>query len=272
MLFEIKRSQQILGVELELDLRCVTSGKEACTQLAMVPFDLAFLDIVLPDINGLDVAEWYLKRSNAEHESASARASDIRSPATLIALTSLDMTDAIEEELQRAFSEILIKPMTIMKLRATLQRWLPRAILEGSELSSGTCLPVGATVRILQVEDCDIASTAIEHLFSSVGCWIETVDNGEAAMEKLTTSHLESHPAYDLVLLDMNLPVVSGYALSSWYTDFCQQHGQRRVPVIAVTAEPDAVACKEFGIDRCLPKPVTIEMVRELMGQWLAMQ
>jgi len=131
---------------------------------------------------------------------------------------------------------------------------------------------VQRVLRNLQVEDCEIASEAIQHLFESVGCWVETVRDGERAMEKLKQSHLESNTAYDLVLVDLNLPTVSGYALSSWYAQLCRQQALRRAPVIAVTAEPDAAVCREFGVDRCLPKPVTIEMVRELMAQWRALE
>uniref|UniRef100_A0A7S0JJQ7 Response regulatory domain-containing protein n=1 Tax=Calcidiscus leptoporus TaxID=127549 RepID=A0A7S0JJQ7_9EUKA len=266
---------QQLGVSVAIKLQCAASGKDACVQLTKTIFDLVILDIDLPDVTGFDIAHWYLKRSNAEHARAPAR-HHVRSPSTLVALTALELNDAVKVELNQLFSEVLPKPLSIMMLRAVLQRWLPRALMESNrqgEPSAPGTMPSEPprVVRILQVEDCEIAGMAIEHLFKSVGCWVETVHDGESAMEKLTHSYRGSHTEYDLVLVDVNLPTVSGYALSSWYADMCRQQALRRAPVIAVTAEPDLAACRAFGVDRCLPKPVTIEAVNELMLQWRAL-
>lgn len=273
MIYQIELSQQELGVKISLSIHTVDSGKEACIELSRTRFDLVILDIGLPDITGFDVARWYLQRTADEYSSASESGAYInRSPATLVALTALTLNNAIEAELKDTFSEVLAKPMSIMTLRGMLQRWLPRAVTDGAKANKQASeVEQSRLVRVLQVEDCDLASMAIEHLFKSVGCWVETVRDGESAMAKLTHSHSESQSVYDLVLLDVNLPTVSGYALSSWYAQMCRQHALRRAPVIAVTAEPDFNACREFGVDRCLPKPVTIEMVRELMSQWRAL-
>lgn len=77
---------------------------------------------------------------------------------------------------------------------------------------------------------------------------------------------------YSLVLLDVTLPHASGYAVSSWYREFCKTAKIRRAYVCAVTADPDIDSCKQFGIDRCLPKPLTSDTLAILARRWLEYQ
>ena len=48
-----------------------------------------------------------------------------------------------------------------------------------------------------------------------------------------------------------------GYALCSWYKQMCRDQGRATGTVCAVTSEPDQAACEAFGLDRCMPKPVS---------------
>ena len=63
---------------------------------------------------------------------------------------------------------------------------------------------------------------------------------------------------------------LSGYALCSWYKDMCRAAGRAIGYVVAITADPDDQTCREFGIDRCLAKPLStaciVEMLREYWG------
>ena len=83
-------------------------------------------------------------------------------------------------------------------------------------------------------------------------------------MAKLSTRR------YALVLLDIDLPVMSGYALASWYKDYCRREKVQRAYVMALTADPHVEQCREFGMDWCYPKPLTFALVEVLARQWLA--
>ena len=76
---------------------------------------------------------------------------------------------------------------------------------------------------------------------------------------------------FDLLLFDVNLPTMSGYALCSWYKTMCRSRGRKAGYVVAVTADPDDGNCASFGLDRCLAKPIGTAGVVELMqGFWKA--
>ena len=58
---------------------------------------------------------------------------------------------------------------------------------------------------------------------------------------------------------------MSGYALCSWYKEFCARTGTPVGYVVAVTADPDPPTCQQFGIDVCLPKPLSLQRVAEML-------
>ena len=56
-----------------------------------------------------------------------------------------------------------------------------------------------------------VTAMATQCMFQEMGLWIDSVVDGEAGM-----SMLSGAATYDLILLDVNLPLMSGYALCSW--------------------------------------------------------
>jgi len=102
------------------------------------------------------------------------------------------------------------------------------------------------------VEDCEVTAMATQCMFQEMGLWIDSVVDGEAGMRTLSGA-----ATYDLILLDVNLPNMSGYALCSWYKEHCRTHDMRPATVVAVTSDPDREVCFEFGFDHVLPKPLT---------------
>ena len=124
--------------------------------------------------------------------------------------------------------------------------------------------PGTPNVRVLLVEDDEITRTATDLVFCQFGLNIDSCTSGEQAIELLEKRD------FDLILVDVNLPNMSGYALASWYKDMCRQSGRPAGYVVAVTAEPDAEACAEFQIDSCLPKPLSTACVAEaLQSYWV---
>ena len=116
--------------------------------------------------------------------------------------------------------------------------------------------------RILLVEDCEVTRLASELLLQQQGLCIDTATSGEEAMEMLSRNR-----DYDLILVDIHMPGLSGYALCSWYKEMCKTEGRATGIVVAVTADPDDQTCKEFGIDKCLPKPLSTSTIVNLLHE-----
>ena len=107
---------------------------------------------------------------------------------------------------------------------------------------------------------------ASELLMQQQGLCIDTAASGEEAMRMLDKRD------YDLLLVDIELPGMSGYALCSWYRDMCREEERASGYVVAITADPDIEACREFGIDQCLPKPLSNTCIVELLHRLWAVR
>jgi CheY-like chemotaxis protein len=76
----------------------------------------------------------------------------------------------------------------------------------------------------------------------------------------------------DLVLMDISMPVLDGYAATRQARDREQRLRLPRVPIVALTAnafDEDAAAALAAGMDAHLAKPYSREQLRQLLARWL---
>ena len=135
-----------------------------------------------------------------------------------------------------------------------------------SPVTSST--PQGALFgRILLVEDFAPTQRLISTLLQRAGAEVTVGSHGKEAVE-LVLDAMEDGRPHDLVLMDMQMPVLDGYRA----TERLRNHGYRG-PIIALTAHAlagDREKCMDAGCDDYVTKPVDrrqlIEMCRRLMG------
>jgi signal transduction histidine kinase len=119
-------------------------------------------------------------------------------------------------------------------------------------------LPLGqAAPRVLLAEDNAVNQLVLMRLCERIGCVVETVADGAAAVESAMDDR------YDLILMDCHMPVVDGFAAA-------QQLRSRGIttPIIAVTAsaEPeDRERARLAGMDDFLSKPVDPQRLSDLV-------
>ena len=104
--------------------------------------------------------------------------------------------------------------------------------------------------RVLLAEDNLINREVASELLKDVGLLVEVAENGAEALQKLETG------PYDLVLMDMQMPVMDGIEAARRIR---AQPRYAALPILALTAnafEDDVALCKAAGMDAHLAKPV----------------
>jgi signal transduction histidine kinase/ActR/RegA family two-component response regulator len=121
-------------------------------------------------------------------------------------------------------------------------------------------------VRVLLVEDNPVNQKVAIRMLQKLGCVVELAENGQQALEKL------EHASYDIVLMDMQMPIMDGLTATRLLRQREQQTGHHQV-VIALTAnamQTDRELCLEAGMDDYLSKPLTLDALQVMLLRWVA--
>ncbi len=108
--------------------------------------------------------------------------------------------------------------------------------------------------KILMAEDNEGNQMVIEGLLEGSGIEITTVKDGQKAVEAI----FNSGKKYELILMDINMPVMDGYVATSIIREYPKYD---ETPIIAITAninENDIEKCKTLGMQSHLNKPVDV--------------
>ena len=127
------------------------------------------------------------------------------------------------------------------------------------EQSSADLLPG----MVLLAEDGEDNQRLISHLLKRAGYDFEIVSNGQEAVDRCA----QNPDRYDLVLMDMQMPVLDGYSA----TRQLREQGYR-VPIIALTAhalDGARQACIDAGCDEYVAKPIDRETLYSVMAMCL---
>jgi two-component system, sensor histidine kinase len=117
-------------------------------------------------------------------------------------------------------------------------------------------------LRILAAEDNATNRLVLEAMISILGFDLDTVEDGQAAVEAWTRQD------YDLILMDIQMPVMDGMAATRAIREAEARTGRPRTPIIAVSAnamEHQVRSYREIGIDEVVPKPIELSLLHEAM-------
>jgi signal transduction histidine kinase/CheY-like chemotaxis protein len=118
-------------------------------------------------------------------------------------------------------------------------------------------------LRVLVVDDNEINRKLAGILLQQLGATIDQAENGVAAVEEC------SRNSYDIVLMDMHMPVMDGIEATSRIRKM-QQNGPR-TPIVALTANAlsgDRERYLEAGMDDYLAKPLSEKALLNVMARW----
>ncbi len=123
------------------------------------------------------------------------------------------------------------------------------------------------SLRILLVEDNPVNQEVITSLLQLYGHQVALAENGQTAAETVTKA---DSGAFDLVLMDVQMPVMDGYESTRAIRTWEHERGVH-IPIIALTASArsnDRQRCLSAGMDDFLAKPVKAMDLRRTVNAW----
>ncbi|MDU0352997.1 response regulator [Paraglaciecola aquimarina] len=175
----------------------------------------------------------------------------------IIALTAATMKGEKEKLQSLGFNAVVPKPVNKALLHRELSKLLAKADPEKSLLSppSQTSGP-GSVRRVLLVEDDIDAAELTKLLLESLGCEVEVAHSGQACGQVIALNS-----AWDIALLDQNLPDTSGLKLATLI------HKTATVgEIILVSGESiEQSTLDANGISRSLLKPINKHMLASII-------
>jgi len=132
-----------------------------------------------------------------------------------------------------------------------------------------TTAPPHRLLRVLVVDDAETNRMLLRRFLKDDCFVVAEAVNGQEALDAIAAA------PYDVVLMDMSMPVLDGYAATRALRAREQAAGSPRLPVIALTAHAiagDEAKCLSAGCDRYVAKPVRRETLLAAIRQLTATQ
>lgn len=117
--------------------------------------------------------------------------------------------------------------------------------------------------RVLLVEDNELNREIAKELLSDAGFYVEEAKDGSVAVEKVKRSN-EGY--YDLILMDVQMPVMNGYEATKAIRGLSQKHS--KIPIIAMTAnafKADENEAMKSGMDAYISKPIVVKELLKML-------
>ena len=208
-------------------------------------FQIVLLDQNMPGMSGLEVAEQIRRFSMAGK------------PPILILSSALSAADR-ETEKRLGIAQHVMKPLRRASLRGAILRALDIFSAETVANDARRDSRMPRKLRILLAEDNVVNQKLAMHLLAKMGHEVTLAVNGGEALDSA------SREEFDLILMDIQMPVMSGMEAAGKIREWESKTGAH-VPIIAMTAHAmtgDAEKFLKAGMDGYVSKPIQVELLR----------
>jgi CheY-like chemotaxis protein len=206
-------------------------------------FDVAILDMQMPDMDGMMLAEEIRKKRDSTE-------------LPLVLFTSLGRREVGEEKVE--FAIHLTKPIKPSQLYNGLIEIFAGSVVslkktDRADIKTDTELAKRLPLRILIAEDNVINQKLAIKLLQQMGYRADVAANGLEAIQSLERQE------YDVILMDVQMPEMDGLEATRQIVK--RWNSTERPRIIAMTANAmtgDREKCIEAGMDDYIPKPIRV--------------
>ena len=217
------------------------------------PFQLLILDHQMPEMDGVEVAKIVNQ--------------DPTLNATMVMLTSSgsrgNYVDFAKKYGVKAFAT---KPVRKEELLGMVQRVLGQSVQRPAQvLSRPVKTETGKPLKILLVEDNVDNRNLILAYLKKTNHKIETANNGQIAVDKFKSTE------FDLVLMDIEMPVMDGYTATRMIRQWEAKQNRERTVILALSAhalKEHEKKSLEAGCDRHVTKPIRKKFLMETLIEY----
>jgi CheY-like chemotaxis protein len=219
------------------------------------PYDIVFLDWKMPGMDGIETS----KRIR-EHQ--------LSQVPHMIMVTAYAREDIIKAAEEAGIQDVLIKPVSASVLFDGVVRVLG-GVVEGEaspmDFRTDTFQQL-STIKgasILLVEDNELNQEVATELLLDAGFIVDLAEDGQIALDKVRSNN------YDVVLMDMQMPVMDGVAAT---IEIRKQARFDNLPIVAMTAsamQGDRDRCLASGMNDHVAKPIEPEELWKALLKWV---
>ena len=209
-------------------------------QQAAVPYALVLLDRRMPVVDGFQVAEQI-----HQHPTMAGT--------TILMLTSDNRAGDVARGRALGVAAYLVKPVKRAELLEAIQEARAGTAALVEPAAPGGVLEDAPGLRILLAEDSLDNVLLIQSYLKASGYSVDLAGNGEVALRKFISG------TYDVVLMDVQMPVMDGYSATRRIRQWEGENRARPVPILALTAHalPEEVQKSlDAGCTAHLTKPI----------------
>ena len=231
-------------------LECVRQAARANRDYAVV-----FLDWRMPGMDGVATAR-------------RIRDLGLAAPPRCVMVTAHGREELMQEAAACNVASVLLKPVAPSLLFDTLMQVLggrgrPAPVTGASAVDVREDLAALRGARILLVEDNELNQEVAQAMLEAFGLIVDIAENGQVAVDKVQDA------SYDLVFMDMQMPVMDGLAATRAIR---RLPGTGVVPIVAMTAnvlQQDRERCFEAGMNDYLGKPIEPALLTAALKRWI---
>jgi signal transduction histidine kinase/CheY-like chemotaxis protein len=252
-----RRILEVLLGQWKMSVTAVDGGRKAIETMAKArrdgePFDLVLLDYHMPEVDGFAVVREIHKKF------------DPREP--IILMLSSGTQDGSAARLREAGIQIhLTKPVRQNELLESIVRAFREGDANLVESKSAPAVPVsGKALRVLLAEDHPINQMLAVRLLTKWGHSVVVANDGLQAVEAT------SRERFDVLLMDVQMPVMGGYEATAAIRERETDTGVR-LPIIAMTAHAmkgDEEKSIAAGMDAYISKPISSARLQQLLERF----
>ncbi len=220
----------------------------------------------LPEISAQNGILFLVEPSAVQFDYSEIAPSLASIPVPMVLIKSRFTQDAANELLH--VSKILYQPISYSKLfNCVIEMLGDDHFIKEDASTSEKRFPGRFTGSVLVAEDNQVNQKLIQLMLQEYGLSVELVNNGLDAYYQYLRKH------YDLILMDVNMPVTDGIEATRMIRIHEKEHSLARIPIIALTAQAmkgDREHFLESGMDGYLSKPIEIHKLEETLSSIFA--